>query len=264
MESIARRGQTVYAADGTHMGSVLQCDSRFIVIARSRWTSDHLVVALEEVAASGSDLLILRDLADALRPETAEPWTPAPDPSGNADGVDLEPLRAGMAEIEDRSAGITAARRAPAPAPEPDAHLPTPDDAWELKRVRIARIDAEIDRCIGDELADFEIGAGCAPPTPEAGGARGPSEPVGRAPPPRLQDVLRRAEAAPASPGRPPTATRAATLAARSKRAFERALHRVGFSRLEAKAIAAGGFRTLSALVERFGLEEASSERLPS
>ncbi len=264
MENIARRGQTVYAADGTHMGSVLQCDSRFIVIARSRWTSDHLVVAMEEVAASGSDLLILRDLADALRLETAEPWTPAPDRSGNADGVDLEPLRAGMAEIEDRSAGCAPARGTPAPAAEPGAHLPTQEEAWELERARIARIDAEIDRCIGEELADFEMGAGCAPPTPEADGAR-PSEPVGRAPPPRLQDVLRRAEAAASAlPGRPQTATRAGALAARSRRAFERALHRVGFSRLEAKAIAVGGFRTLSALVERFGVEEASSERLPS
>ena len=258
MENHVRRGQTVYAADGTYLGGVLQCDSRFVVIGRSRFTSDHVVVPIEEVAASASDVLILRDLPGAIRPETAEPWAPPPDASGNANGVDLEPLRAGMAEIEDESFGIAAASgpgEAPRPA-ERDALLPSPEDVWRLDGERVARLDAEIDRCLAEEIEDFEIGAGCAPPAWEEP-AQGDVEDRR----PRPAEEVRKGEEPPPRRGglsAPRRATRAATKAARSSQAFERMVQGAGFSRAEARAIAAGGFVGLSSFVE--GLRPSEDE----
>jgi hypothetical protein len=252
MENIVRKGQTVYAADGTLLGGVLQCDSHFLVVGRSRWTSDHFVIPVEEVAASGSNLLILRALPEDMRPETAEPWTPAPDPSGNANGVDIEPLRAGMAEIEDAGAGIAASPEVDAAGEAstrraiPDPLLPSPEDARGLERERVARLDAEIDRHLVDELEDFELGAGCAPPaaeeTPRGTPAVSPPRPL--APHVRRGErAVRREVAGPAA-----TLSPAAMKATRSTRAFERILRRSGFSPAEARAIATGGFDALVSL----------------
>ena len=249
MENDVRRGQTVYAADGTYLGGVLQCDSRVVVIGRSRFTCDHVVVPVEEVAASASDVLILRDLPEAIRPETAEPWTLPPDASGNANGVDLEPLRAGMAEIEDEGVGTAPAsgrREAPRPA-EWNALLPSPEDVWRLDGERVARLDAEIDRCLAEEIEDFEIGAGCAPPASEEPAQANVED---RRPAPA--EEIRKSEEPPPRRGgsAPRRATRAAAKAARSSQAFERMVQGAGFSRAEARAIAAGGFAGLASFVE--------------
>jgi hypothetical protein len=260
-ESIVRKGQTVYAADGTYLGGVLQFDSSFIVVGRSRWTSDHVIIPVEEVAASESNLLILRDLPDAVRSETAEPWSPPPDPSGNANGVDIEPLRAGMAELEDRCVGIAripeagAEARASIRGAEGDALLPSPEDARALTRERIAKLDSEVDRCILEELEDFAIGSACASPaSEEAAGTDATRETVTLSPRSRSLHVQPSDEVpARASARARPPITRAATKAAQSRRALERIVQSSGFSRAEAQAIAAGGFAALVALVDGSG-----------
>jgi hypothetical protein len=266
MTPTVRKSQTVYAADGTCLGRVLQCDSHFVVIGRGRLTSDHIVVPLEEVAASGSDVLFLRALPSAVLPETAEPWTPPADASGNANGVDLEPLRVGMAEIEDKNVGIApppgeSATDRP-PAEERDAPLPSPDDVWRLDCERIARLDAEIDECLVEELEDFEIGAACAPPAGEE--MAGPSRDlVERPPEPAATGEQREERPAPRVTVRPArTLTPAAMRALRSARRFEHVLRRAGFSRVEASAIAAGGFKALASLLEN--LRQPDDDSLPT
>jgi hypothetical protein len=261
MQKIVRRGQAVYAGDGQHLGAVLQCDSRIMIIGRSRWASDHFVVPVEEVAASGPDLVILSALMDSVRPETAVPWSLPRDPVGNANGVDLEPLRAGMAEIEDERAGIAASPPGDAvDAPEarrarPDPPLPSPEDAWELERVRMARVEAEIDRRIAEELEDFEMGAGCALPMAEEGSRLGARrELAGRPSPSHALDASQadRGHVRSGGVAAAPTVTRAAMEAARGTRSLERSLRSAGFSRAEAKAIAVGGFHALASLVHKY------------
>ncbi len=69
-EKLLRKGQSVYAADGTYLGRMLQCDARFMVIGNSRWKPDHWIIPNEEVAAAADEVVILRGVPGALRPET--------------------------------------------------------------------------------------------------------------------------------------------------------------------------------------------------
>lgn len=261
MHKIVRKGQAVYAADGQRIGAVLQCDSCIMIIGRSRWASDHVVVRIEQVAASGPDCVILSAAVGAVRPETAEPWPLPRDPVGNANGVDIEPLRAGMAEIEDERAGTAASPADDAvDAPDtgrarPDPPLPSPEHAWELERARMAREDAEVERRIAEELEDFENGAGCALPMGEEVPRIGAGRDIADRP------LSSRALDASQADGRHDRAggfaatralTRAATQAARGTRALEHFLRSAGFSRSEAKAIAVGGFHALASLVHRY------------
>ncbi|MFL5300931.1 MAG: hypothetical protein ACJ79R_11385 [Anaeromyxobacteraceae bacterium] len=260
MHKIVRKGQAVYAADGRRLGAVLQCDSSIMIIGQSRWASDHVVVPIEQVAASGPGLVILSAPMDSIRPETAEPWPLPRDPVGNANGVDIEPLRAGMAELEDERVTAASPSGDAMGAPEtertrPDPPLPSPEDAWELERARMARVDADLERRIAEELEDFEIGAGCALPTaeevPRIGAGR---ELADRPLPSRTRDASQ-ADGGHDRPGgfaATRTLTRAATEAARGPRALEHFLRSAGFSRAEAKAIAVGGFHALASLVHRY------------
>jgi hypothetical protein len=265
MHKSVRRGQAVHAADGRRLGAVLQCDSRFMIIGRSRWASDHVVVPIELIAASGPDLVIRSAPMDSVWPETAEPWPLLRDPVGNANGVDIEPLRAGMAEIDDERAGTVAG--APGDAVDtteterarPDPPLPSPEDAWELERARMARVDAEIERRIAGEVEDFENGAGCALPMAEeaprlGAGHEGADRPLRS----RALDAARAGGSHVRPGGFAATwpLTRAATAAARGTRALEHRLRSAGFSRAEAKAIAVGGFHALASLVCRYRLAQ--------
>jgi hypothetical protein len=178
--------------------------------------------------------------------------------------VDIEPLRAGMAEIEDERAGTAASPRGDAvDAPEterarPDPPLPSPEDAWELERARMERVDAEIEQRIAGELEDFEIGAGCALPMAEEAPRIGAGHELADRP------LLSRAlDASPAGSHVRPggfvatwTLTPAATETARGTRALEHFLRSAGFSRAEAKAIAVGGFHALASLVHRYRLAQ--------
>ena len=148
------------------------------------------------------------------------------------------------------------------PAEERDALLPSPDDVWRLDCERIARLDAEIDECLVEELEDFEIGAACAPPAGEE--MAGPSRDlVERPPEPAATGEQREERPAPRVTVRPArTLTPAAMRALRSARRFEHVLRRAGFSRAEASAIAAGGFKALASLLEN--LRQPDDDSLPT
>jgi hypothetical protein len=269
-EKLLRRGQTIYAADGTYLGRMLQCDARFMVIGNSRWKPDHWIIPNEEVAAASGNAVILRSLPDAIRPEISELWWPPCDPIGNANGVDLEPLRAGMAEMEDKRVGTAETRPAGASVAgrgsRADPPLPTPEDAYGLERERVARIDAQVDRYIAAEIEDFQIAAACATPSGFEHVARydvafaldatswthGNVETMPRA----LSSVsARRGEARSA-----PALSLVGNGASRNPRALERVLRKAGFSRLEAKAIVSGGFQALAAFREKAPAAPASHQ----
>ncbi|HEX9288734.1 MAG TPA: hypothetical protein VF904_04345 [Anaeromyxobacteraceae bacterium] len=262
-EKLQRSGAAVYAADGTYLGRQLQCDHSFMVIAKSWWRLDFFVVPLEEVAEVGAASVTLRCLADDVRPETADPWSPPPDPLGNANGVDLEPLRAGMAEFDGTHATASPEPRTSQPVTmsRPDPPLPSPEDIYGLDRERIARIDAQIDRYIAAELEDLLIAASCETPAgfqhvasyeaafdldatthahrppahrtrvvfPVPAGDRGTRFQENVAPESRISSFV-------------------GDEAARDPQALERALRRAGFSLVEAEAIASGGYEALAAL----------------
>ncbi len=254
-EKLLRKGQRVYAADGTFLGRLLQCDARFMVIGRSRWKPDHWIIGNEEVAAFAADVVILRSVPSALRPETSERWWPTPDPLGNADGIDLEPLRAGMAELDDKDAGTSPPWRAPAEdAAARATPVPSADDARRLDRERRVRLDARTERLITAEVEDLELGAPSeVPPGLEsAHDAAFDVEPVDPVPARRERGAVRKIIAAPrveapAKP-RPPELTPVGEDACRTPRTLERVLRGAGLSVAEAHAIAEDGFRGLAAL----------------
>lgn len=260
-EKLLRTGQAVYAADGTYLGRLLQCDARFMVIGKSRWRPDHWLVANEDVAATDHDAVILRTLPDSIRPETAEAWWPPSDRIGNANGVDLEPLRAGMAEMLDKSVGVV-----PLPSPagtsRPEPPLPSPEDVDRLDRERLDRIEAVIDRYIAAEIEDLEIDAACASPPGFEHCARYDTA-FGLDRTGWIEEQVRagaQRSGPPGGPGfvTPPPAPPVSTVpapastvgaeASRSAAALGRLLREQGFSAAEAEAIASGGFEALARL----------------
>lgn len=176
-------GQTVYAADGARLGRVLQCHESGFVVERGIVFAQDYPVFWDEVLTADGEVVRLRFPACALlREEDAEPWDPPRDPEGTAGGVDLEPLRAGMAEVDEDQARLAAApagvapppRRTgwaalarlaralgwpaatPAPAPR-GAEAPSPAPPW------VAAVE-ELERRIAAEVQDFEQEGGCADP----------------------------------------------------------------------------------------------------
>jgi hypothetical protein len=265
-EKLLHKGQSVYAADGTYLGLLLQCDARFMVVGSRRWGPDHWIVPNEEVAAAAPDIVILRTIPAALHLETAEPWWPPSDHIGNADGVDVEPLRAGMAEVEDKSVGT---RRHASGDPSSNADdpprppLPSPDDVIGLDRERIERLDAQVERLIAAEIEDLELGAACARPAGMAAGPRERAAFVRDAlePVPWPAETTPRPIASPPQragqvPAEPRVLTGAGAEASRTPETFELVLCAVGFSVVEAQAIATGGFRGLRTLHRAQGAPE--------
>lgn len=151
------KGQAVYSADGAYVGRVLQCDASLVVVGESRWALDHYLLSRDDVAASNARIAILRMPRADVRPESSEPWIPPRDAEGRAAGVDQEPLRAGMAEVEDPRVGTEASPPA-ASAPRPAWPRGAPAEA------EAARPGADVGRRIEEELLDYELGGACAPP----------------------------------------------------------------------------------------------------
>jgi hypothetical protein len=256
-EELLRKGQPVYAADGTYLGRLLQRDAQFMVIGKSRWRPDHVLVADEEVAAVSSDAVLLRSLPERILPETAQRWWPAPDPLGNADGVDLEPIRAGMAELEEKAVGTWSVppllEPVVAPAPPP-MQLPSDEDAYGLACARVARLEAQVERRIAAEIEDVEIEGACvAPPGFEPGARYEVEEPwegvIGRGRSPLARPFGTAVEPARSSAsgrGGAPATSSLAHEASSSPQALARVLRAAGFSPVEAEAIAGGGFGALA------------------
>jgi AhpD family alkylhydroperoxidase len=177
-----RPGQIVYASDGARLGRVSHCHDSGFVIAKGVVFAKDYPVFYDEVLTAEGGVVQLRFASSALLcEEEAEPWDPPRDPVGTAGGVDLEPLRAGMAEIDQEQERLRAteqgqdegsgrrdrgwavlARLARAlrggEPPRPARAAAAPADVgrpW-------ASAMAEIERRIAEEVEDFEQEAGCA------------------------------------------------------------------------------------------------------
>ena len=258
-EKLQRNGAAVYAADGTYLGRQLQCDHGCMVIAKSWWRLDFFIVPVEDIAEVGEGSLTLRCLANDVRPETADPWSPPPDPLGNANGVDLEPLRAGMAELDGTHAARLEPRISqPVTMPRPEPPLPSPEDIYGLDRERIARIDAQTERYIAAELEDLLIAASCEIPIGFQHVASYETafdvDATARLPAHRARVVFpvsageRSASSQEDVQPKSRTSSFVGDEAARDSAALARALRRAGFSLVEAEAIASGGYEALAAL----------------
>ena len=179
-----RCGQNVYAADGARLGRVSHChDSGFVVVKGLVFAKGYPVF-YDEVLHVDGDAVRLRFTADAfLSEEESEPWDPPRDPVGSAGGTDLEPLRAGMAEVDevqerlragDGGTVATIAHRAGGWAVWARLARPQRGDQPVPPRV-VARIvqagldehapratAAELGHRIAEEVEDYEQEAGCA------------------------------------------------------------------------------------------------------
>lgn len=273
MATLQRGGITVYAADRTYLGRLLRRDDRFLVVATSWWRLDFLVVPYEEVAAVRRSTLVLRCLADGVRLETAEPWSPPPDPLGNANGVDVEPLRAGMAEFDGKQVDASPKPRVSPPLvmSRPEPPLPSPDDIHRLDRERIERIDAQIDRYIAAELEDLLIAASCETPpgfehaaSYETAFGVNASAAAHRHPDREARIVV----AVPAGDGGARVQEEVGPdrifsfvgdAVARDPNALEQILRSAGLSALEAEAIVSGGYGALAALRPRLAERQAAT-----
>lgn len=167
-----RRGSPVLAADGERVGRVLRSGDAYLVIERGYCFSEHYFVRFEEIAAVEPGQVRLRVRGDALVPDTvSERWDPPCDPLGTDEGIDIEPLRAGMAEVDERQHGV-------APA-DPRQPLFRHAASRELPRARTRPPDASVagggtpssEDAIEEEIADFERAGSCADPDePPRGG----------------------------------------------------------------------------------------------
>ncbi|WP_235969384.1 carboxymuconolactone decarboxylase family protein [Anaeromyxobacter diazotrophicus] len=181
-----RRGQVVYGSDGVHLGRVFHCEAAGFVVERGLVFAEDYPVFYDEVGTVEGEEVRLRIPSHALvREEEAERWDPPRDPVGSAGGTDLEPLRAGMAEVEEdllhlsaleaglvvevprRGAGWAVrarlARPQPSGAPAGARGQAVPAGAEEAPR-NAAAAAMELERRIAEEVEDFEREGGCALP----------------------------------------------------------------------------------------------------
>jgi AhpD family alkylhydroperoxidase len=177
------RGQTAYDSAGIRLGRVIQCDESGFFIEKGLVFAEHYRVEYDEVASAEADQVRLRFTASELVPEEeADPWNPERDRVGTAGGTDIEPLRAGMAEIDeeqrrDRSSSAGGGKE---PPPRRGAR------AWRDALAREVRLDesaraarrqlappsarrperapveseGELEQRIEEEVEDFERGGG--------------------------------------------------------------------------------------------------------
>ena len=186
----ARQGQIVYGSDGVRLGRVFHCDDfGFVVVKGIVFREDYPVFYDEVLSAEGDEVRLRFPSSALVREEDAEPWDPPRDPVGSAGGVDLEPLRAGMAEIDEVQERLLAieaglveavarssyggwaawARIArqlrggePANAAPAVARAAHADELGE-HALRGSAI-AELEHHIAEEVEDYERGAACASP----------------------------------------------------------------------------------------------------
>src|SRR6266568_2960516 len=155
----ARQGQIVYGSDGVRLGRVFHCDDFGFVVGKGIVFREDCPVFYDEVLSAEGDEVRLRFPSSALvREEDAEPWDPPRDPVGSAGGVDLEPLRAGMAEIDEVQERLLAIE---AGLVEAVARAAQADELGE-HALRASAI-AELEHRIAEEVEDYERGAACAP-----------------------------------------------------------------------------------------------------
>jgi hypothetical protein len=186
-----RKGQTVYGSDGVKLGRVSQCEDQGFLLESGRFFTEDYLVAYGDVAGTDGERVRLRIAAGALvREEDAEPWGTPPDPSGNANGADTEPLRAGMAEIDEKEGNAR-----PAIAPPKARYVARSGRYRAPARARVAprssqakspevqaMEDAALEHQIEEEVVDYEHEAACGlpgPPAQESAGGRGGPRRIG-------------------------------------------------------------------------------------
>ncbi len=176
-----RRGQTAYDSEGKRLGRVIQCDQTGFFIEKGFVFPEDYRVEYDEVLAVEADEVRLRFPASALVPEEeADSWDPARDPVGTSSGTDLEPLRAGMAEIDEKQGRASSSSAGDGEKP-PARHgarawreaQARSDGSAEAAHRQLARpsarrperapavSDGEVEKRIDEEVEDFERGAGC-------------------------------------------------------------------------------------------------------
>jgi len=184
-----RRGQVVYGCDGVRLGRVFHCDVTGFVVEKGIVFPEDYPVFYDEVLSADGDEVRLCVSSDALvREAEAEPWDPARDPEGTDSGIDLEPLRAGMAEVDEAQVRLRAleaglaeevplreggwASRARLVRALRAGELPVagPTAARELSAeeqrelASLASAVAELESRISQEVEDYERGGACECP----------------------------------------------------------------------------------------------------
>jgi hypothetical protein len=168
-----RRGSPVLAADGERVGRVLRSSEQYLVVVRGHCFAEHYFVRGDQVAGIEHQRVRLCVRADALQPDTdSEAWDPPLDPLGTDDGVDIEPLRAGMAEVDARQRSVpVTVQRPPLVRHATASDLPRARSRPPEVAAAPGATPGSTEAAIDAEIADLERAGSCADPDdPPRGG----------------------------------------------------------------------------------------------